>query len=75
MHADVAARSCRPRWRRCATAGVTVHGDERVASYGAAAGVAFEPVTEEDWAREYLSLDIAAGVVDSVDDAIAHIRR
>jgi len=32
-------------------------------------------VTDDDWAAEYLSLDIAAGVVDSVEDAVAHIRR
>jgi glutamate-5-semialdehyde dehydrogenase len=56
-------------------AGVTVHGDERVASYAADAGIGFEPVTEDDWLAEYYSLDIAAGVVDSLDDAVAHIRR
>ena len=33
------------------------------------------PVTDEDWAAEYLSLDLAVGVVDSLDDAVAHIRR
>ena len=32
-------------------------------------------MTDEDWAAEYLSLDIAAGVVDSLDDAVRHIRR
>jgi glutamate-5-semialdehyde dehydrogenase len=53
-------------------AGVTVHGDDRVQAAG---GTDVVPVTDEDWAEEYLSLDIAAGVVDSVDDAIAHIRR
>jgi glutamate-5-semialdehyde dehydrogenase len=53
-------------------AGVTVHGDDRVQAAG---GTDVVPVTDEDWAAEYLSLDIAAGVVDSVDDAIAHIRR
>ena len=35
----------------------------------------FAPVTEDDWYAEYYSLDIAAGVVDSLDDALAHIRR
>ena len=51
-------------------AGVTVHGcpevqamDSRVAAAGA-----------DDWGREYLSMDIAARVVDDVDEAIAHIR-
>ena len=53
-----------------------MHGDDRGrARYAADAGSTFAPATEEDWAAEYLSLDIAAGVVDSLDDALAHIRR
>ncbi|MDN3309430.1 glutamate-5-semialdehyde dehydrogenase [Microbacterium oryzae] len=51
--------------------GVTVHGDETVTSL--ASDVV--PATEEDWETEYLSLDIAMRVVDSLDEAIAHIRR
>ena len=51
-------------------AGVTVHGDARIASYDERV----VPATEDDLAAEYLSLDISAGVVDSLDDAIAHIR-
>ncbi|GAA3335538.1 glutamate-5-semialdehyde dehydrogenase [Amorphoplanes nipponensis] len=51
-------------------AGVTVHGDPRVAGFD---GVV--PATEEDWGREYLSADIAVAVVDSMDDALDHIRR
>ena len=31
--------------------------------------------TEEDWATEYLSMDLAVRVVPSIDEAIAHIRR
>jgi glutamate-5-semialdehyde dehydrogenase len=53
-------------------AGVTVHGDETVLAAG---GPDVVPVTDDDWAAEYLSLDIAAGVVDSVEDAVAHIRQ
>jgi glutamate-5-semialdehyde dehydrogenase len=52
-------------------AGVTIHGDG--AFQGAAAGVV--PAEDDDWATEYLSLDIAARVVPSLDEAIAHIRR
>ena len=52
-------------------AGVTVHGDATVAGYDAAV----VPATEEDWRTEYLSADIAAAVVDSLDDAVEHIRR
>jgi glutamate-5-semialdehyde dehydrogenase len=48
-----------------------VHGDAAVASYG----TAVVPATEEDWGTEYLSADISAAVVDSLDDAVAHIRQ
>jgi glutamate-5-semialdehyde dehydrogenase len=46
-----------------------------MAEHARAAGIAHVPVTDEDWAAEYYSLDIAAGIVDDIDDAIAHIRR
>ncbi|MDA8435333.1 MAG: glutamate-5-semialdehyde dehydrogenase [Actinomycetales bacterium] len=55
--------------------GVSVHGDARMAAYAESAGIAFAPVTDEDWAAEYYSLDIAAGVVDDLDSALRHIRR
>ena len=51
--------------------GVTIHGDDIVA--GLVSNVI--PATEEDWETEYLSLDIAIKVVDSLDDALDHIRR
>ncbi|WP_102192628.1 glutamate-5-semialdehyde dehydrogenase [Microbacterium aurantiacum] len=51
--------------------GVAIHGDDIVS--GLVTGVI--PATEEDWATEYLSLDIAMKVVDTLDDALAHIRR
>lgn len=53
--------------------GVTVHGDEDFGSAATVADVKFIPVTDDDWAAEYYSLDIAAGVVDSLDDALRHI--
>ncbi|CAH0165069.1 MULTISPECIES: glutamate-5-semialdehyde dehydrogenase [unclassified Microbacterium] len=51
--------------------GVAVHGDDMVA--GLMSNVI--PATEEDWATEYLSLDVAMKVVDTLDDALAHIRK
>ena len=51
--------------------GVTVHGDASVAELASA----IVPATEEDWETEYLSLDVAMRVVDTLDDAIEHIRR
>jgi glutamate-5-semialdehyde dehydrogenase len=52
-------------------AGVTLHGDERARGY--APGVPMDAASDDDWDTEYLALELAAGVVDSVDDAIAHI--
>ena len=51
--------------------GVTIHGDDVVRRHDPQA----EPATDDDWAAEYLSLDLAVGVVDSLADAIAHIRQ
>jgi glutamate-5-semialdehyde dehydrogenase len=56
-------------------AGVTIHGDSRFALHATVTGVGFADVTDDDWAAEYYSLDIAAGIVDNIDDALAHIRR
>jgi glutamate-5-semialdehyde dehydrogenase len=55
--------------------GVTVHGDDRIAPYAESTGIAFAAVTDEDWAAEYYSLDIAAGVVEDLDAALEHVRR
>jgi glutamate-5-semialdehyde dehydrogenase len=52
-------------------AGVGLHGDER--ALAAAAHVPIDAATDEDWDREYLALELAVGVVDSTDEAIAHV--
>ncbi|MBT2493594.1 glutamate-5-semialdehyde dehydrogenase [Streptomyces sp. ISL-96] len=49
---------------------VTVHGDARVCAYDSSV----VPATDEDWGTEYLSLDISAAVVDSMEAAVNHIR-
>jgi glutamate-5-semialdehyde dehydrogenase len=56
-------------------AGVTVHGDDRVVAAGSSAGLDVVAVTEADYAEEYLALELAVAVVDSLDEALAHIRR
>jgi glutamate-5-semialdehyde dehydrogenase len=56
-------------------AGVTVHGDGPVMAAGAGAGVPVVTADESDYAAEYLSLDLSAAVVPSLDAAIVHIRR
>ena len=71
VHADVAEAFLPRAVEALRAEGVVLHADERARAYDPAA----VPVTEEDWAAEYLSLDLAVGVVDSLDDAVAHIRR
>jgi len=70
VHADI-ADSFVPRVLETLSAnGVTVHGDRRVAAYGDVV-----PAEDRDFAVEYLSLDIAVAIVDSLDAALQHIRR
>ncbi|MBG9588489.1 glutamate-5-semialdehyde dehydrogenase [Cytobacillus firmus] len=49
--------------------GVVIHGGEGVSGEG------IIPAVEEDWAAEYLGLEVAMKVTDSVDEAITHINR
>ncbi|MEC5179524.1 glutamate-5-semialdehyde dehydrogenase [Arthrobacter sp. CG_A4] len=55
------------------SAGVTLHVDDRIRA-ALPATVASVPATEEDWATEYMDLDLAVAMVDSLDDAVKHIR-
>ncbi|MGE1143011.1 glutamate-5-semialdehyde dehydrogenase [Bacillus pumilus] len=50
---------------------VTVHGDEAALSHFSNA----IPAEKVDWTDEYLSLDLAVKVVDSIDEAIHHIEK
>jgi glutamate-5-semialdehyde dehydrogenase len=52
---------------------VTIHGDASTADL-APSGVPVVPATDEDWATEYLSLDLAVRVVDDLEQAMEHIR-
>ncbi|WP_125132050.1 glutamate-5-semialdehyde dehydrogenase [Microbacterium sp. 10M-3C3] len=71
VHRDAAERVLPGLLDDLGRAGVTVHGDDTVARFGADV----VPATEDDWATEYLSLDVAVRVVADLDDALAHIRR
>jgi glutamate-5-semialdehyde dehydrogenase len=73
VHADVAATFLPPTLRRLRELGVTLHLDERALAL--APDVEALPVSEDDWETEYLALELAVGVVDSVTDAIAHVNR
>lgn len=56
-----------------AKAGVRLHVDERVLAV-LPAGVTATPATDEDWATEYMDLDLAVKMVDSMPEALEHIR-
>ena len=53
-------------------AGVTLHAEERAAQL--VPEIATVQAGEDDWANEYLDLDIAVKVVDDMDQALEHIR-
>ena len=75
VHADVADVFLPKALAAFKAKGVTVHGDARMLTYCEAAGIDAEPVTDDDWFDEFYSLDIAGGIVDSLDEALEHIRR
>ncbi|MCK9793073.1 glutamate-5-semialdehyde dehydrogenase [Isoptericola sp. 4D.3] len=73
VHADAAEAFLPTALAALAGAGVVLHGDARTAAL-APGSVEVLPATDVDWATEYLALEIAVRVVDSLDDAIEHIR-
>jgi glutamate-5-semialdehyde dehydrogenase len=71
VHRDVADAFLPGALHALHQAGVTLHGDERSRALGS--GVPIDAASDEDWDTEYLALELAVGVVDSVTDAIAHV--
>jgi len=71
VHRDIAERFLPPMAAALQDAGVTLHGDPAVARLASQV----LPATEKDWATEYLSLDIAVRIVDSLPGAVEHIAR
>ena len=74
VHRDVAGEFLPAVLEALRAKDVTIHGDDATAA-AAPAGLRFESATEADWETEYLSLDLAVKVVDSLDEALEHIRR
>ena len=70
VHRDCAEAFFKTGGQALLARGVEIRGDERVC---ALLGDNAVPAKEEDWNTEFLDLILAAGVVDSVDEAIAHI--
>ncbi|MDF1478760.1 glutamate-5-semialdehyde dehydrogenase [Leifsonia sp. H3M29-4] len=71
VHVDAAPRLLPTVLQRLRESGVTIHADERTLAIFPDA----LPATEDDWATEYMSLDLAVAVVDDLDAALEHIRR
>ncbi|TNE44827.1 MAG: glutamate-5-semialdehyde dehydrogenase [Deltaproteobacteria bacterium] len=70
VHADVAETFLPQAAKALQEAGVSLRGCERTVKI-----LSCEPATEDDWYEEYLNLTLAVRVVDSMDDAIAHIHK
>lgn len=76
---DVAGEFLPSLVRACRTWGVMVHGDQATLAACVENGLnessEYVAATEDDWAREYDSLDLAVHVVPGIDAAIEHINR
>ena len=71
VHASIADSFLPLVLEELSASGVTVHGDPRVRNYSDDVVAA----VDADWGTEYLSADISAAVVDTLEDALDHIRR
>jgi glutamate-5-semialdehyde dehydrogenase len=71
VHRDVADRFLPGALAALREQGVVLHGDERARA--AAPGIEMDAARDEDWDTEYLALEMAVGVVDSTEEAIAHV--
>ncbi|MCW2757641.1 MAG: gamma-glutamyl phosphate reductase, partial [Nocardioidaceae bacterium] len=69
VHADVASAFLPRDVAALHDAGVTIHGDAAFTAYDGVLAA-----TDEDYATEYLGLEISAAVVPDLDAAIEHIR-
>src|SRR5688572_6145343 len=71
VHADIAARVLPPLAAIYVSKNVELRGDDR----SRALVPAMNAATEDDWYTEYLAPILSVRIVDSLDDAIAHIAK
>ena len=69
VHRDAASRLIPSILNRLVDSDVTIHADDATREIFPHS----EPATAADWGHEYLSLDLAVKIVDSLQDAIDHI--
>jgi glutamate-5-semialdehyde dehydrogenase len=75
VHSDVAAEFLPGVMRDLRDAGVELRVDGRARAAAGGDGDSLVDATEEDWANEFLDLILAVKVVDSLDEAVAHVNR
>lgn len=75
VHQDIAQVFLPKALQALADAGVTLHADDRFLAAASGGAATVVEATDEDWAAEYYSLDLAASIVQDIDEAIEHIRR
>ena len=75
VHRQVAAEFLPPMAKRFIAAGVELRGDDAACSVISSITPNIKRATDEDWDTEYLELILSVKVVDSIDEAIAFIRR
>jgi glutamate-5-semialdehyde dehydrogenase len=75
VHSEVAAEFLPGLMRDLRDAGVELRVDGRARAAAGGDGDSLVEATDEDWATEYLDLILAVKVVDSLDEAIAHVNR
>jgi glutamate-5-semialdehyde dehydrogenase len=75
VHRSVASALLPKLLAELGSAGVTIHGDAEMEQFAQQAGASYSLATDEDFAREYLSLDISARIVDSLDEALTHVQQ
>ncbi|MCI6040549.1 MAG: glutamate-5-semialdehyde dehydrogenase, partial [Clostridiales bacterium] len=70
VHADIAPAFLPELSRLLGEKGIALRGDDRTCAL-----IPCAPATEEDWETEYLDAVLSIRVVDSLEDAVAHINR
>ena len=74
VHRDAAAKFLPDVAKELFARGVELHADTRAKAFVRAGGTVRDAL-EEDWSTEYNALVLNVKVVDSLDEAIAHINR
>jgi len=71
VHKDIADKFLPMMLMMYNSSAVEIHGDEAVQEYSSQV----HPATEEDWSTEYGDLRLSVKIVDSIEEAMAHIAK